>query len=76
MCGFIVQVPSVGRPCSPLVPETLETSQDRGVALLVGADELDKSQRVEDLDQPPVGEALLMHCSREGAKSAKLLCVG
>ena len=57
---------------SPVLLETLKTSQDRRVALLVGADDFCQSERVEDLDQPTVGEATLMHCPRKGAKSAKL----
>ena len=39
----------------PVVFEALKTSQDRGMALLVGADDFCQSERVEDLDQPTVG---------------------
>lgn len=64
-------------PYSPFVFEALEKSQDRRVALLViGMDDFCERERVEDLDQPPVGEATLMHGPREGAKSAKFLRVG
>ena len=47
--------------------EALETGQDGGMALLVGADDFCQSERVEDLDQPTVGEATLMHGPRESA---------
>jgi hypothetical protein len=64
-------------PCSPFVFEALEASQDRRVALLViGVDDLCQGERVEDLDEPSIGETALMHRPREGSKSAKLLRVG
>ena len=63
-------------PSSSVVLEALKTIQDRGMALLVGADDFCQSERVEDFDQPSVGEATLMHGPGEGAKSAELLRVG
>jgi hypothetical protein len=62
---------------SPFVCEALKTSQYRRVALsVVGVDDFCERERVEDLDQPAVGETALMDGPREGAKSAKLLRVG
>jgi hypothetical protein len=60
-----------------VILETFETSQDRGVTLsVIGMDDLRERGRVEDFDQPAVGETALMDGPREGAKSAKLLRFG
>jgi hypothetical protein len=56
--------------------EAFETSQDRGVALsVVGVDDFCQGERVEDLDEPTVGETALMHHPLKGTKSAELRCL-
>ena len=44
-------------------------------SVIIGADELGQNKRVEDLDEPAVGEASLFGGPCECAKSTKVLCV-
>jgi hypothetical protein len=60
-----------------LVRDALEATQDGCVALpVIDLDDICQCDRVEDFDEPTVGETALVCCSREGAKSAKHLRVG